>query len=513
MYYITTPIPYANGKAHLGHVLEVVFNDVIARYKRRLMQEEVKFQIGADQHGMKILRKANKEGLNPKDFVKQNARQFIDLWDKLEISYTDFIETASPGHYAVSQILWKEMVKKNFIYKKTYQGLYCIGDEAFVSKGQLRENGMCPNHDEYPVEMKEENYFFKLSEFTEDIARFLKFSDIRPEKIRQEWVNFLESGLEDISISREKKTLSWGVPVPNDESQVMYVWFEALINYLTALVPKENLDKYLQFPDQQEQLSQEIIQIIKSKLPINQIYMGKDMPKFHLIVWIGILTALGFPLTKTNLIHGFINDAKGKKFSKSLGNGVYPEELLEKFGIDGTRFVMITEVNPLDDTNFDWERVINSYNANLADNIGNLVIRVTNLIEKYFAGNVYLDEIDILDTDKYQLLSKITVEKIYKHLENLEPQESIKEILSQFSLINQYLEETKPWTLAKNMEANQEKIKQILLESAKAIFELAKPLSIFLPASGEKIIETLSADRITKSEIMFNKVETGEAKK
>ena len=505
MFYITTPIPYINGSPHLGHLLEAVFNDTIFRYQQRLMKQEVKFSMGLDQHGLKIYQKAQKEGLQVQDYVKKQSKVFTDIWEKFEINPTNFIQTSSPEHKAMSQLIWQKLLDKKLIYKKKYQGLYCVGDEAFVSSGQLRAGGFCPNHDEKPIEMSEENYFFKLSEFSDSILEFLNDGDIRPVKIKQEWINFVKEGLEDISISREKSNLSWGVPVEKDENQVMYVWFEALINYLTALPEDEILEALVQNPTSENQ--HKVWHQLEHRMPIDLIYLGKDIAKFHLVVWIGILFGLGFKPTKTSLIHGFINDKDGRKMSKSLGNGVLPEELIEKFGYDGTRYIMLSEMNLVDDTNFDWERVINSYNANLADNLGNLLMRVTTLIDKHFAGIIDIEGIDILDLEKYELLSKLDLTSLYKDLENYQPDLAIKDLFKQITKINQYLEEKKPWTLAKDFDKNKFEVESILAQSALALIEISKALSVFMPETGEKIYEILRSDRILKAEIMFKKVE------
>jgi methionyl-tRNA synthetase len=505
MFYITTTIPYINGTPHLGHLLEAVFNDTIFRYQKRLMKQEVKFSMGLDQHGLKIYQKAKQEGLKVQEYVKKQSAVFKDLWTRLEILPTNFIETSSQKHQAMAKLVWQKLLDKNLIYKKKYQGLYCVGDEAFVSPSQLREGGLCPNHDEKPVEMSEENYFFKLSEFTDSILEFLHSSDIRPAKIKSEWINFVKEGLEDISISREKSNLPWGIAVPNDENQVMYVWFEALINYLTALPENELLEDLVK--DFSNQNQDKVWHQIEHRMPIDLVYLGKDIAKFHLVVWVGMLFGLGLEPTKTSLIHGFINDKDGRKMSKSLGNGVSPEELIEKFGYDGTRYVILAEMNLVDDTNFDWSRIIDSYNANLADNLGNLLMRVTTLINKHFGGLIDLESIDILNAEKYDLLSKLDLNSVYKYLDNYQPDLAIKDLFKQITKINQYLEEQKPWTLAKEFDKNRAKIESILAQSALSLIQIATALSIFMPETGEKIYQTLKSDRITKADIMFSKID------
>jgi methionyl-tRNA synthetase len=510
MFFISTTIPYVNGTPHLGHLLEVIFNDSIARYQRRLMKDEVWFCMGLDQHGQKIYKKSKEEGLSPEDYINKEKQKFTKLWKDFEISNDVFVETATIKHKTIAQIAWQKLAKKNLIYKKSYSGLYCVGDESFVSKGQLRENGMCPNHNEFPVEMQEENYFFKLSKFQDVVREYVISADIRPKKLKQEILNFLDEGLEDLSISRDKSQLPWGVPVLEDEGQVMYVWFEALVNYLTAVVDEESVDKYLEFPLQKSEFEKEIWDQIQKSMPTDFIYMGKDMWKFHLIIWPAILYALDLPPIKVSQIHGFINDNQGRKFSKSLGNGVFPEELITKFGIDGARFVMLHEMNLTDDTDFNWERVMQSYNSNLADNLGNLVVRVSNLIEKYFSGLIDLDAINLDDVENYDLLKNMDMKKIYLAMEDYNPPMAMREIFIESSKINEYLEQTKPWTLAKDWDKNEDRVRDILTQSAKSLVEIGKALSLFLPLSGQKIYETFTADRIVKAEILFPKIEMEE---
>jgi methionyl-tRNA synthetase len=501
MYQICTTIPYVNGQPHLGHLLEAVFNDTIARYKRRVLSEPVLFSMGLDQHGLKVYRKALEQKQDVYKYVGQQAKKFKDVWQMMEISHDEFVETASRKHKVVAQLFWQRLKKRGLIYKKTYTGLYCVGDEAFVSEGQLREGGLCPNHDEKPIKMSEENYFFKLSEFTEEILNYLQNSNIIPEKTSREWLYFVNEGLHDISISREKKNLSWGIEVPDDLEQVMYVWFEALINYYTAVVDIESVDKLLEFPLQKEEFELEIWDQIQKASPINFQYMGKDMPKFHLVWWPAILLGCSLEPTTTNLVHGFINDDQNRKMSKSLGNTVLPEQLIEKYGVDGTRFILIHEINQSEDTPFNWQKATNNYNAALADNLGNLVVRVSNLVEKMVDGVIDFEiEIEEKEPD-------ISTVEVYKYLENFHPHKALQQIFRESSKINQFLEETKPWILSKDFNKNEAKIRRVLGVSVKGLLELAKALSIFLPSTGESIYETFSAPRIVKAKPLFAKVE------
>ena len=396
MYYITTPLPYVNGQPHLGHLLEHVFTDTIRRYRERTQTQEVRLQYGADQHGLKVLQKAQELKIEPSIFVKEKAQLFQSIWDKYNCKSDVFIETSSDNHKILCQMVFKTLLKKGYIYQKSYKGLYCIGCEDFYAPSQLTQDGCCPVHYVKPVETEEENYFFALSKFEEPIKEYLNTANIKPKEESGQWLNFMAEGLQDMSMSREKARMPWGIQMPladgSDSNQVMYVWFEALQNYWTALINPETFDKWREMPELRTVVEEEIIAELVENLPVDFMYLGKDIAKFHLIVWIGLHIAMGFELPEylpqNALVHGFINDSRGRKFSKSLNNGTAPEDLFEEFGVDGTRFVMLHEVNVFGDTNFDLAHIRDSYNSNLADNLGNVVMRVSTLIEKYFAEDL-----------------------------------------------------------------------------------------------------------------------------
>lgn len=494
MFYITTPIPYTNSVPHMGHLLEAVFNDTIARFYRRL-DEQTTLSMGLDQHGLKIYQKAQENQQKPENFVKEQGQVFKNLWSEFNIQYDVFIETSSPGHKIISQIAWQKMADKNLIYKKSYEGLYCVGDEAFVTDKDLVD-GCCPNHPgQKPIIMKEENYFFKLSAFEADIKKFLEETDIQPEYVKKEFLNFLEEGLQDISISREKSKLPWGINVPGDEGQVMYVWFEALLNYITGAVNPPTLENLAALGLENKSIVETAWGQIQAHLPISLMYLGKDIAKFHLVVWIGMLSALHLPLPKKALVHGFINDAKGHKFSKSLGNGVLPNELVEKFGIDGSRFILLSEINVDGDTNFDWKKITEAYNASLADNLGNLVMRVTTLVEKFLDGMVDMEDLE----------SPFDFSPVYTKLHNLNTREALEALLLGASWGNETLEKEKPWALAKAGKTNE--VRVVLTKLCKLLLDLSEVLSIFLPEASQEIYDIITADKITKAKVLFPKVE------
>jgi methionyl-tRNA synthetase len=529
VFYITTPIPYVNGDPHLGHLFEEVFNDCIARYRRRKELTPVLLSMGLDQHGQKNYEKAiedfcqkNKLSLEQfleqksqseildiiKNYVDKNSDKFKELSQKFEISYDIFIETSSPKHKAICEIVWHKLVTKNLIYKKSYRGLYCKGCEDFKTNSQLNSDNKCPLHPNLDlVQFEEENYFFRLNQFEKKVENFLESLNLKPETQKKEWQNFVKNGLTDISVSREKSKLPWGVEVPNDKNQVMYIWFEALLSYLTTVVDEESIDKYLELPLQKKEFEEEIWSQIQLGFPIDFMYVSKEIAKFHLIIFPAILLALDLPLPTFSLVHGLINDSLGRKFSKSLENGIYPHELIEKFGIDGSRFALLFNINNVEDTAFSWYNLIESYNSNLANNLGNLLSRVTNLIEKHLNGIIDLDNLDFLEKENTIKFPDFSLKDVYQELEEYNPQKSLQNLFLQTDLLNKFLEETKPWSLAKDLPKNEIHVQQILTFCAKSLFEIGKAVSIFMPQTGQKICEILQNPKITKSEILFCRVE------
>ncbi len=519
MFYITTPIPYTNAQPHLGHLLEGVFNDTIARFYRRVNDGNVILTMGLDQHGLKIYEKAKSVGQEPREFAVEQGQKFKDLWKEFNVKYDSFIETTSPEHKIVSQLVWRKLEQKGLIYKKKYKGLYCKDCEDFYAPSQLTEDGLCPIHLTKPIEMSEENYFFKLSDFGKEITNFLETADIRPSYASKEQINFVKEGLQDISISREKSRLPWGIAVPGDENQVMYVWFEALINYLTGAVNLESVDKWQEFPELRGEIEGEIWEDIQKAMPIDLLYVGKEIAKFHLVIWIGMLLGLELPLPKRALVHGMINDSEGKKFSKSLGNGVLPEEMVERFGIDGCRFILLHEINVDGDTNFDWEKISDSYNSHLANNLGNLLMRVTNLVEKNLGGTVnhekpdfdkvveVINELDIPDSVKESFGHSVDYDfsETYNQLNDLNVRGALDVVLGASDFGNNLLEKTKPWTLFKDGKEEEGKI--ILEYLVFLLKNTGDLLSIFLPESGAKIYETVNSENIKKAEPLFKKFE------
>lgn len=365
--YITTTLPYVNADPHIGFGLEIVQADTLARYWR-LMGHEVFFNTGTDEHGQKIAGKADEKGEDRQAYVDHYAAEFNKLKEALNLSYDNFIRTTDPGHKAACQEIWQRCASNGDIYKKKYSGLYCVGCEMFLRESDLVD-GHCPNHPtQDPVEIEEENYFFALSKYQEYLEEYLaKPGVVTPEWRREEALRFVQSGLEDFSISREKKRLNWGVPVPDDEDQVMYVWFDALTNYISTLGWPEDAEGVFQkFWTEGETLQ----------------LAGKDQVRFQSIMWQAMLKSAGVKATDQVFYHGFITSG-GQKMSKSIGNVISPYELVKRYGTDATRYILLRHVHPVDDSDLTWEKMDEWYTANLVNGLGNLTARIMKMAETH----------------------------------------------------------------------------------------------------------------------------------
>ncbi len=529
MYYITTSRPYSNATPHLGTSMDAIYGDVFARFQSMLNDGQVLFSMGMDDHSFKIADKAIELGIEPKQFVDQKKNEFLETYSKLNICNNNFIQSSNAKHHWVANIVWQNLSQKGYIYSKSYNGLYCKGCEDFYATSQL-VNSQCPVHPYLEIqEVEETNYFFKLSHFKTELLQYLGEVNVPDTSVIVEMKNFAKD-LQDISISRDKSRLNldWGIPVWSDPTQVMYVWFEALITYLTPLVNEDlfveflnfhannsktdNLDEFSvedlyecyvpnKFSQNEENLANQVITVLRNKLPQNLQIIGRDNAKFHLIIWPAILFGLDLPQIQNCLVHGMITDSLGRKFSKSLGNGVELDDIIEKIGAEGVRFFILNECNSIGDSPFSWERLINAYNSHLANNLGNCLMRITTLVEKYLDG--YLD----LDSFRNEGQIDIDTAIILKHLQNLTPEKASQELFHQLSKINLYLEETKPWSLGKDLPKSLPKIKEVLMVSAWNLRYLAEVLSIFLPETADYIIETLNSPVIKKAKILFEKAE------
>jgi methionyl-tRNA synthetase len=468
-FYITTAIPYVNASPHIGFALELVQTDALARYQRQ-QGSDVFFLTGTDENSLKNVQAAEKAGLPIKELVDQNTKKFIDLAKALDISNDDFIRTTDPKHFAGCQKLWLAC-KKEDIYKKKYKGLYCVGCEQFYTEKELLD-GKCPEHGTIPETIEEENYFFKLSNYQSKLEKLIESDEyqIIPTSRKNEVLSFIRMGLEDFSISRSQvRAKNWGVPVPGDESQVMYVWFDALSNYVTALGYDKN-DK--QF---------------KKYWPAEAHVVGKGIIRFHAVYWPAMLMSAGLPVPKRLFVHGYINIA-GEKMSKSLGNVVDPFELIAKYGVEPVRYYLLRHINPFSDSDFSFEQFEQAYTADLANGLGNLVSRVAGLIEQN-GINIKQDEQDEQDKQFTELVEGFLFDQ------------ALKFIWEKISQIDGLIAETKPWSLAK--EGKQKEVEKILNQAAAEILDISQKLKPFLPQTAETIEKIFTAKNIKKGEPLF----------
>lgn len=377
--YITTTLPYVNASPHAGHAVEFVQADVLAR-TWRAQGDEVFFSTGTDEHGQKIWEAAEKAGLDVHAYVDQYSQEMQKLKDVLSLSNDAFIRTTDPLHYAAAQEMWRRCDEAGDIYKKSYTGLYCVGCEAYKTEKEVSEDGYCLIHPHLMLEeITEENYFFRLSKYQDALVEYLSEENrTLPDWRRLEALNFVQGGLEDFSISREKARLSWGIPVPGDEEQVMYVWFDALTNYLSTLGwPEDSSGNFQKFWNDGMTLQ----------------VAGKDQVRFQSVMWQAMLMSAKIKLTDKVFYHGFINSG-GQKMSKSIGNVISPYELVEKYGTEATRYILLRHVHPVEDSDVTWERLDEWYTANLVNGLGNLVARVMKLASDHFDVPVSLESSD-----------------------------------------------------------------------------------------------------------------------
>lgn len=452
-YYVTTSIPYVNGAPHVGHALEFLQADVLARAARQRGTPTI-FSTGADEHGTKIAQTAEKLGKNPDEFVNEMTNQFRQLLTELNISHDRFVRTTDKGHEQRAQLIWKALA--NDIYKATYTGWYDVKQEEFIPESQADPARMMPDHPQAYQKLEEENYFFKLSKYTDAIKTAIETDELRilPKTRRNETLALLKEGLTDISISRPKDKLAWGVPVPGDKNQVMYVWFEALMNYITVLG----------YPEQQD---------FKDYWPASVQVIGKDISRFHTAIWPAMLLGLGLPLPKTVFVHGFIT-MNGEKMSKSIGNVVAPSEILEKHGVDPLRYYFLRHLPSYEDGDFNWEAFEAAYNNELANELGNAVQRTVAMIQKYQDG--VIGEIPAAEHDIAQYEAA---------LDNCQFDRALDEVWDQVRGLNQYIDETKPWEIAKSGDSDH--LREVLAAQAGDLLQIANLLEPFLPETAKKI--------------------------
>ena len=468
-FYITTTLPYVNDRPHIGHVLEFIQADVIARYHRQL-GDEVIFNVGTDEHGIKVYRKAIEQNKDPQKFVDEYSQYFKNLKEQFNLSFTNFIRTTDPDHIKATQEFWNLSKANGDIYKKNYKIKYCVGCELEKTDSEL-EDGKCPIHPNLKIEeIEEENYFFNFSKYQKELLNLYKTRPdfVLPENKLNEIKKFVEAGLNDFSVSRLKSKMPWGVPVPDDPEHVMYVWFDALVNYISTLGWPKDKSKFGDF------------------WPGVQI-AGKDNLRQQSAIWQAMLLSAGLPPSKQILIHGFITNT-GQKISKSSGNAIDPIGIVEKYGIDPVRYYLLREIPSDEDGDFSIEKLEARHNGDLANNLGNLVSRITKLIETSLGGQLDLQKNSIEDKISRKI-SEIE-ERYRKEIEKFRLHEAMAAIWDLLSFANAYIDDRKPWA-----DSVSDHLLETLATSLVLILKGTELLEPFLPDTAEKIYEIFGCDK------------------
>jgi methionyl-tRNA synthetase len=476
--YITTAIPYVNGTPHIGNALDYLIADIWARYQRQ-NGRDVRFQVGTDEHGNKIAAKAGELGITPQEYTDKTYVNFEALMKKMDATYTDFIRTTDVHHKAAVQYIWQRL--EPYIYKDKYEGWYCIGHEAFFTDKEVEAtNGVCPDHNTPYQKVSEENYYLKTSAFTDRIREAIESGrmEITPDFRKKEFLELIKDGLQDVSISRPKGSLTWGIPVPNDSEQVMYVWLDALANYITVLG----------YPDKPEW---------KDYWPADVQVIGKDILRFHAGIWPAMLLGLELPLPKKLLVHGFVHIG-GAKMSKTVGNVVDPIEIIDNYGVDAFRYFFSRHIPTQDDGDFTWERFENSYNNELGNDLGNLVQRVANMVVRYQAGVITGSGNSEHDMQPYRLaIDALTFDK------------AMDEVWVIVRGLNRYLDTVKPWDIAKKRDTDPEAaahLSDVLEHAVSSLLQIGDMLVPFMPATAEVIHQAFGNEVVTVPPVLFPKL-------
>lgn len=472
-FYITTAIDYVNALPHLGHAYEKIAADVIARY-HRLRGDEVWFLTGVDEHGTKIEKVSNLSGISPKEHCDRITQEFINTWKNLNISYDDFIRTTQERHKNTVIKIFKKLLENGDIYKSKYEGLYCTGCEGFILEKDLID-GKCPEHQIKPDWISEENYFLNISKYKDKIKEhIIKNPNFILPEIRRTEVLHLIDDFKDISISRE--SVSWGIPVPGDEKQVIYVWVDALSNYITALgFLSDNDENFKKF------------------WPANVQMIGKDILKFHTIIWPTILMGLGIELPKTIFVHGFVY-SKSLKMSKTIGNVIDPNELVEKYKSDAVRYYLLRDIVFGKDGDFILESFEKRVDADIANNLGNALNRILTILDKNFEGIVPECPSNFVSEELSESIIKETIKKIEEYMENFGLHETLITIWNLIDTLNKYIDTTAPWNLAKNSKTDKNaynKLKGVLYNCLETLRIIAILISPFIPTIASQIWEQL----------------------
>lgn len=479
--YIATAIPYVNAAPHIGNAMDYLLADILYRYYRQSQPNRlVRFSAGTDEHGNKIAAKAKEQNITPKEYADKAYVGFPNLMKKIGAQYTDFIRTTDPHHEQAVQYIWKKL--QPYIYKGKYEGWYCVGHEAFFTDKEVAETGgVCPDHKTQYEKLSEENYYFKMSAFGEQIKKAIETKKmiIEPEFRQNEILKLIESGLKDVSISRPKKNLSWGVSVPDDPTQIIYVWVDALPNYLTVIG----------YPDNDEW---------KEYWPAEVQVLGKDILRFHAAIWPAMLMALDLPLPKRLLVHGFVN-VDGVKISKTVGNVIDPNEIVDGYGVDAFRYFFSRHIPTLDDGDFTWEKFENAYNNELGNELGNLIQRVGSMINRYQSGVVGDHPKPEHDQKMYR-----------EYMSELRFDRALDEVWGMVRGLNVYIENVKPWQVAKQAEQDPEAkdhLDEILAYASGSLLQIADLLVPFLPDTAQKIHQVFETGVVKLPEdVLFPKI-------
>lgn len=471
--YITTAIPYVNGAPHVGHAMDYLLADVATRYF-----ENSRLQAGTDEHGNKIFQKAKELNISVKEYVDNNSKKFRDFIKLLGVEYTDFVRTTDDEHQRRAQLIWEKI--RDHIYLSKYEGWYCTGCERYITEKEYEENGgVCPDHQKSYERLEEENYYLRIADFKDRIREAIESNEMRilPEFRKKEILKLLNDS-PDVSISRPRSQLTWGISVPGDEEQVMYVWMDALANYITVLG----------YPEKD----------ISDSWPAMAQFVGKDILRFHAIIWPAILLALGLDLPKNIVSHGMVL-SNGQKMSKSIGNVVDPIEVINLHGTEAFRYYFLRHIDTFDDSDFTWEKFEEAYNNELANDLGNLVQRLATLCKKNGFWGEMLDSTKII-----QDVKTVGTDRRYDELmHEFRFKEAFDEAWNEIQAINRQIDEDKPWSLAKNGETD--KLVDMLRSEVTRLLDSAHLLAPFLPVTAARIREIFSGEIEPPKEPLFPK--------
>ncbi len=476
-FYITTAIDYINGKPHVGHSYEKVASDVLARfYANKIGRDKVLFLTGTDEHGAKIAEFAQSSNLPIEEFANQTAASFSLAWDSLDISYDRFIRTTDADHIKTVEQLITKIKDNGYLYEADYEGLYCVGHEAFITERDL-VNGLCPEHQTKPEIIKEKNWFFKIESFTEVIRQKIESNEFKilPVERRTEVLSLLEQGFKDIAVTRPN--VKWGIPVPWDKEQTIYVWVDALINYVTGAGFATEPEKFAKY------------------WPVDWHVIGKDIIKFHCIIWPALLLAADLPIPQGVYAHGYLT-VNNQKISKSLGNAIDPNDWVAKYGSDAVRYFLLREVPFGQDGDVSEEKLQSRYESDLANGLGNLVSRVTTLVEKFLDG--------VIPADTKELeLSNYPLPEIHGLITEFKFHEALAKTWEVVAWANKLVDENKLWELGKT---DPKKFAEYAKELIHTIQQISTTLQPFIPETSQKITEHLTQEKITKIDQLFPRI-------